>query len=324
MELSFGARLRAQRERQQVTLEAIAEQSKIRQPLLEALERDDVSHWPGGIFGRSYLRSYAHAIGLDPEATVREFLALHPDPEDEQAAVAAAATAADNGDAARPPRMRLRFLIESAVSAIPHSLFSSEHKVEPGKSDAAPTSITPRAIVSPAPPAAAAPAQESAALHDEPAPVVDLAGMAIACQRLAQAHTLRDVESALAGGAAALGATGLVLWMWDAKNAALMASLAHGYARELLARLPPVRLDADNAIASAFRSGAMRIVERNGTGTGAVVVPLMTPEAAIGALALEFERGAERHPHVSALATILSAQLSTLLEFPAVARSATA
>ena len=46
---SFGARLRQQRERQQITLTSIAEQTKINVALLEALERDDVSHWPAGV-----------------------------------------------------------------------------------------------------------------------------------------------------------------------------------------------------------------------------------------------------------------------------------
>jgi hypothetical protein len=41
-------------------------------------------------------------------------------------------------------------------------------------------------------------------------------------------------------------------------------------------------------------------------------------------LAFEFEGGAERHGQVSALATILAAQLSMLLDPPALARSATA
>jgi hypothetical protein len=48
--------------------------------LFEQLERGDASKWPAGIFGRSYLRAYADAIGLDPDATVREFLAVFPDP----------------------------------------------------------------------------------------------------------------------------------------------------------------------------------------------------------------------------------------------------
>ena len=77
---SFGARLRQRREQQQIGLATIAEQTKIKESLLEALERDDVSHWPTGIFRRAFMRSYARAIGLEPDVVVREFSEVHPDP----------------------------------------------------------------------------------------------------------------------------------------------------------------------------------------------------------------------------------------------------
>src|SRR4029077_12592998 len=77
---SFGARLRQRRERQHIALSTIAEQTKIKVSLLEALERDDVSHWPSGIFRRAFIRAYAHAIGLEPDVIVREFLEIYPDP----------------------------------------------------------------------------------------------------------------------------------------------------------------------------------------------------------------------------------------------------
>ena len=73
---SFGARLRQQRERQQIALSSIAEQTKIKVSLLEELERDDLSHWPVGMFRRSFIRGYAQAIGLDPAPVLVEFLAL--------------------------------------------------------------------------------------------------------------------------------------------------------------------------------------------------------------------------------------------------------
>jgi len=38
-----------------------------------SFERGDTSRWPAGIFFRSHLRAYADAIGLDPDATVRNF-----------------------------------------------------------------------------------------------------------------------------------------------------------------------------------------------------------------------------------------------------------
>ena len=77
---SFGARLRYERERRQIALRSIAEQTKIGVPLLEGLERDDASRWPSGIFRKSFIRAYADAIGIDPEPVVREFMERHPDP----------------------------------------------------------------------------------------------------------------------------------------------------------------------------------------------------------------------------------------------------
>jgi cytoskeleton protein RodZ len=78
MSESFGARLRQRREERQIALTSIAEETKIKLALLEGLERDDVSHWPSGIFRKAYLRAYAHMIGLDPDEALREFLERYP------------------------------------------------------------------------------------------------------------------------------------------------------------------------------------------------------------------------------------------------------
>jgi transcriptional regulator with XRE-family HTH domain len=79
---SFGGRLRYERERRQIALKSIAERTKIGMSLLEGLERDDVSRWPSGIFRKSFIRSYAEAIGLKPEPILREFIERYPDPLD--------------------------------------------------------------------------------------------------------------------------------------------------------------------------------------------------------------------------------------------------
>ena len=71
----FGARLREARERRGVSLRDIADRTKISMNALESLERNDPSRLPGGIFARALVRSYASEVGLDPEATVREFIA---------------------------------------------------------------------------------------------------------------------------------------------------------------------------------------------------------------------------------------------------------
>lgn len=73
------AELKRQRERQNLTLSTIAESTKIKASVLAALERNDFSHWPEGIFRRGYLRAYASAIGLPPELVVAEFVRLFPE-----------------------------------------------------------------------------------------------------------------------------------------------------------------------------------------------------------------------------------------------------
>jgi cytoskeleton protein RodZ len=74
----FGGRLRDARERRGVSLRQIANSTKISVGVLEALERNDISKLPGGIFGRAFVRSYAIEVGLDPEATIQDFISNFP------------------------------------------------------------------------------------------------------------------------------------------------------------------------------------------------------------------------------------------------------
>ena len=74
----FGSKLRDARERRGVSLRQIANATKISVRVLEALERNDISRLPGGIFSRAFVRSYAVEIGLDPEETIQEFIAQFP------------------------------------------------------------------------------------------------------------------------------------------------------------------------------------------------------------------------------------------------------
>jgi transcriptional regulator with XRE-family HTH domain len=80
---AFCARLKAERERRGTTLSAIADATKVKASLLDALERGDISHWPKGIYRRSFFREYVAAFGLAPEPYAAEFLELFPDGEDD-------------------------------------------------------------------------------------------------------------------------------------------------------------------------------------------------------------------------------------------------
>jgi cytoskeleton protein RodZ len=85
---ALGTKLKRAREASGVALRDIAVATKISVSALEALERNDFSRLPGGIFSRAFVRGYAIAVGLDPEATVQEFLAEITRSESEAARVA--------------------------------------------------------------------------------------------------------------------------------------------------------------------------------------------------------------------------------------------
>jgi transcriptional regulator with XRE-family HTH domain len=75
---SFGARLRRERERRHISLEQLAQETKVGSDLWGGLERGDLSRWPAGIFARSFVRAYALRVGLNPSEIVNEFCRLYP------------------------------------------------------------------------------------------------------------------------------------------------------------------------------------------------------------------------------------------------------
>lgn len=75
----FGGKLRHQRERRGTTLASIAEQTKISSSLLSSLEDGTCARWPGGVYSRAYVRSYADAIGADRDEICAEFCECFPE-----------------------------------------------------------------------------------------------------------------------------------------------------------------------------------------------------------------------------------------------------
>jgi transcriptional regulator with XRE-family HTH domain len=135
--VAFGLELQRARERRGLSLDELAECTKISGTLFAGLERDDVSLWPSGIFRRAFVRSYAQAVGLDSEDTVRRFLRLYRE--------------GDDGAEAAPP----------ALAAVPH----------PG--DGGAPAAGPRLVL--AQPEAAAPARLARLLRRSAAALVDVA-----------------------------------------------------------------------------------------------------------------------------------------------------
>ncbi len=71
---SFGETLKRERELRQITLREISEATKINLRYLDALERNEFRHLPGGVFNKGFVRAYAQHIGIDPEAMVDAYL----------------------------------------------------------------------------------------------------------------------------------------------------------------------------------------------------------------------------------------------------------
>ena len=71
---SFGERLRREREMRGISLDDIAESTKIGTRLLRALEEEQFELLPGGIFNKGFVRAYAKYLGLNEDEAVTEYL----------------------------------------------------------------------------------------------------------------------------------------------------------------------------------------------------------------------------------------------------------
>lgn len=74
----FGPNLRRIREQRGITLDQLADRTNVDVELWMAMERNDFSRWPSGIFARAFIREYARAIGIEAESTVDEFCRWFP------------------------------------------------------------------------------------------------------------------------------------------------------------------------------------------------------------------------------------------------------
>ena len=296
MVASFGARLRAERERKQVSLRSIAEETKIKMSLLEGLEGDDLSFWPEGLFRRAYVRAYARAIGMDPERVILEFLERYPEPIEP-----------DPAEVPTPARS----LLMSPIATMSGLLRRGARDAPPPAAPAA-TSL----FSGPVPSCATRPVSS---FSPSPAPSVpvrpapSLSEFADLCTGVGRLPDRRGLPPLLADAARVLDAIGLVVWVWDACAASLKAALASGYSDEAIAQLPDVPATAPNAVAAAFRSRDACVIAGEAGLTGAVAVPVIGPAGCLGVLAIEVHSSCEHLDSIRALAVILAAQLVGLV-----------
>jgi transcriptional regulator with XRE-family HTH domain len=75
-------RMRQARERKGLSVIALADSAGLRTPVVDAIERGAFSELPSGLYGRSAVRAYAKAVGLDPDEILPEVSAELRLPED--------------------------------------------------------------------------------------------------------------------------------------------------------------------------------------------------------------------------------------------------
>lgn len=146
----------------------------------------------------------------------------------------------------------------------------------------------------------------------EPRPSIDLASAASLCTDFSRVTTTAALPDLLGRTARVLDASGVILWMSAGEQ--LFPVMGHGYRPDMLARLGPIARNADNGAAAAWRTQQLTIVGATGpTDNGAIVAPLFGLHACIGVLAAEVRHGGEYNPATQALATIIAAQLATVV-----------
>lgn len=139
-------------------------------------------------------------------------------------------------------------------------------------------------------------------------PSVDLAAAAALCSDLSRVADTGVLTTLLGRAAAVLDATGIMLWMSAGEQ--LFAVLGHGYPPEAFARLGPMPRDADNAAASACRTGRVTGVAGTDTAGGGLVVPLFGPEVCMGVMAIELRQGRVADLDLEAVATMIASQVA--------------
>lgn len=346
---SFGARLRQQREKRGIALAAIAKQTRIKESLLDALERDDLSQWPSGLYRRAFFRAYVAAIALDPDTAFAEFQAAHPEPPEVDVVAAMAATLGrESGRAAG-----LRDAVGSAFSSLTRfrrgsagELFAAEMATLPqnatqplpavSHAPTPPQSVTVRdsqaaavqrssgSVVDDAPVAGRTeppqPASARSEADSQPAVTADgdagrtLLELARLSSELGCVTTGDEVQALLQDAARLLDATGVIVWAWNPHESKLQPTFFYGYSIRVVAQLPLVGRDESNATAVAFRTAQPRIIHEITSGECAFVVPLRTAAGCVGVFAVELRRGEEATNSRLAVATVLATQLAAIAD----------
>ncbi|GBC82536.1 Cytoskeleton protein RodZ [bacterium HR10] len=71
--LTLGQELRRRREAKGIELQDISNATRVAVRFLRAIEEDDFASLPGGLFTRSFIRTYARHVGMDEEEAIARY-----------------------------------------------------------------------------------------------------------------------------------------------------------------------------------------------------------------------------------------------------------
>ena len=104
-----------------------------------------------------------------------------------------------------------------------------------------------------------------------------------------------------------------MLWVADPDGQELTAIAAHGYPPHILSRVGTIKKETENVTAAAFRTGLLQTLRGDTNASAAIAAPLVNPSGCIGVMSAEVGHENGRQPARLALATIVAAQLATLV-----------
>ena len=135
----IGSRLKQACEQRGVSLQDIANATKISMAALRAIERNDFAQLPGGLFTRAYIRAFASEVGLDPDEIANEYRAQFEIAPPEQPSVL---RDVDRDDHVSPMR-RLAVLVFSLGLLVSGWWLWTPAEVQPASAaaDAVPTGV---------------------------------------------------------------------------------------------------------------------------------------------------------------------------------------
>ena len=147
--------------------------------------------------------------------------------------------------------------------------------------------------------------------------LADLKRTAQVCSDLGRVTEADGLQAVLEQARDVLDASGLIVWVRDGSGSALRAATGDGYPPQVLSRFGHVACDAENATAVAYRTAELQVVPGESEHSASLAVPLLSSSTGahqcIGVLSAEVAAGRETNEALQATASILAAQLATIL-----------